>query len=129
MLIFRCTSAAILILLLTSCLKVTGGAQDPFDIDHGDQPVSLGQLNFLKSTAEKDKDINSSPVADLNNSAENADVLVPDSDLASSHARRQLNADFEKWKAERDGGSDEYQQFKEYLEYKEWLEYQKAQNK
>jgi len=129
MFIFRSISAAILILSLTSCLKVTGEARDPFDIDHGDQPLSLGQLNFFKAKAEEDEEVASSVLADLNKSSETTDVLVPVSATATSDASQQLNADFEKWKAERDSDSDEYQQFKEFLEYREWLEYQKAQNK
>ena len=70
---------------------------------------------------------------DLSNSLEGTiesttNELGPVPDTTSSDVSQSgANADFEKWKSERDSESDEYQQFKEYLEYKEWLEYKKEQ--
>ena len=70
----------------------------------------------------------SASVASLSSGLEetsNEALQVPET--ATPVASQQSDADFEKWKNERNSDSEEYQLFKEYLEYKEWSEYQKAQ--
>ena len=142
MVIFRFLSTVIIILCLTSCFKITGEAQDPFDIAHGEQPFKLNQVGrILKRNTEEDAELasvsddsqSSSQSNSLSNNLEGATestTIELDPVLATTSSdvsQQNANADFEKWKSERDSESDEYQQFKEYLEYKEWLEYKKEQ--
>lgn len=144
---FRLLSAVISILCLTSCFKITGEAQDPFDIAHGEQAFKLNQVGrIFKRNSEEDVEVASVSDDSLSNGLSNdvrndlsnslegttestTNELGPVPDTTSSDVSQSgANADFEKWKSERDSESDEYQQFKEYLEYKEWLEYKKAQD-
>ena len=127
MFFFRLLCTVVSILCLTSCLKVTGEAKDPFDIAHGEQPIGVSQLNFFKNNSETDAQVTSTAPVGSNN-LESTDELVPVPDTTSSAANQKFDLEFEKWKSERNNGSKEYQEFREYLEYKEWLEYQKAQN-
>jgi len=114
-------------LCLTSCLKVTGEAKDPFDIAHGEQPFGFSQLSVFNKHSKKAVQETPAALVELNDNLESTDELVPVPDTASSVAGQQIDPDFEKWKSERSNRSEEYEQFREYLEYKEWLEYQKAQ--
>jgi len=129
MFICRYFFTVVLISCLTSCLKITGAPQDPFDIAHGGEPISVGDLNFFRSKAVDDEKAVSTALTDLNESRDTGEILEATPDGESPVTSQHLNLEFEKWKIERGNSSDEYRQFREYMEYKEWLEYKKKKIK
>ena len=110
-----------LILCLTACLKVTGAAKDPFDLEEE-------QSSGFKTTVFNDRnDDESQPEAGNEDRATEQQIPNEPADAPatpSASADRQEFEDFQKWKNERNAGSAEYQEFKEYQEYKLWLEFQ-----
>ena len=128
----RCVFSAILFLNLTACLAVTGPARDPFDEEHEELSLDLGEKfnSFRANPAETDSDIAGvEAVADPESTTN--PVTAPTGVVPSEPSpdiNQQEFADFLKWKSERNSGSDDYQEFLEYQEYQKWLEFQKTKN-
>jgi len=149
----RCLFSIFIVLCLTACLAVTGPARDPFDEDHEESSIDLGEkLNTLRANPSSvepeatatgvdtavgvESKIDSASEATTPESvavqpvtAKTETLPTDTSPIAGQQdADQKEYAEFLIWKSERDTSSDEYQEFLEYQEYKKWLEFQKTKN-
>jgi len=114
-----------LILCLTACLKVTGPAKDPFDLEE-EESSGYGTIVFGNKNDDES-------VSDVATEADLVEEQIPEKltttpESPSGAVDQQEYENFQKWKKERDTGSAEYQEFKEYQEYKLWLEFQREKS-
>ena len=146
--ITRYLFTAFLALSLSGCLKVTGEAKDQFDLEDEENPPLFGPFTVGGSSSQEpvpaqtaQEPATSGALPDepvVNKTLDVPDVGTFDTyrssvqtpsnespTIAPDTLSEQEFADFQKWRSERESGSEEYQEFLEYQEYKKWLEFQK----
>jgi len=134
MITFRFVCAAVLVLSLTACLKITGEAKDDFDLAEQAPSLSIGKLSFLRPDTNDASEQQKQSIEEASAVRTNAPPSrspITDTGVESESANSAINpqdfAEFEKWKNARDSDSTEYQQFREYQEFKEFREWQESQ--